>query len=212
MGQGTNLLKRLSNIFTKDPNSNLGQLMGAIGSQLDLVDPAQTNLAGSFALSTATGSDLDRHGDDWGVLRRNSESDTDYRKRIQAVVPIYTNGPTVGAISAIVQNFTGSPPIIIEYGPMSFTMGVSPMGNFVFNNGADKFTFQVQVQNPNGVLYITDDLENAVNSMKPARSLATFVHDVRVDGGNIGDPVTDTVDGTTFTDTNYLYTIDGGAW
>lgn len=175
MGQGTNLLNRLSNIFSKDPNSNLGQLMSAIGSQLDAIDPAQIGLAVQFAISTATGSALDAHGKDWGVPRRYNESDAAYQARIQAVLPIYTNGPTLAAISTIVQNFTGVAPIIIEYGPQSFTMGVTPMGNFVFSTQSP-FTFQVQVQNPNNVAYIRADLEAAVNQAKPARSTAIFVH------------------------------------
>lgn len=175
MGQGQNLLKRLSNLFSKDPNSNLGMLMGAIGSQLDVIDPAQTNLAAQFAISTATGAALDKHGADWGVPRRYNESDAAYQARIQAVLPIYTNGPTLSAISTIVQNFTGVAPIITEYGPQGFTMGVSPMGNFVFGGG-DVFSFQVQVQNPNNVAYKRTDLEAAVNQAKPARSSAIFVH------------------------------------
>lgn len=175
MSQMQNTFKRLSNLFTKDPNSNLGQLIGAVGDQLDKLDPSQTNLDQQFAVSTATGSALDSNGLDWGVIRKNGESDDDYRKRIQAVVPIYTNGPTVAAIKQIVNNFTGADPIILEYGPDSFTMGVSPMGSFVFGS-ADQFTFQVQVQNPNGVPYIHADMEAAVNFAKPARSTATFIH------------------------------------
>lgn len=172
-----NLLNRLSNIFTRDTSSNLGQLMGAIGQQLDSIDPAQTGLALQFAISTATGSALDQQGADWGVPRRYNELDDAYRVRIQAVLPIYVNGPTVSAISSIVQNFTGVAPIILEYGPQGFTMGVSPMGNFVFTSvNQDPFTFQVQVQNPNNVAYKKADLESAVNSLKPARSTALFVH------------------------------------
>lgn len=175
--QAQKIINRLSNIFTKDPSSNLGQLAETIGNQLDQVDPDQTNLANQFAVSTATGSYLDLNGKDFGVSRRFNESDDDYRKRILAVVPIYTNGPTVPAISQIVQNFTGEAPIIIEYGPDSFTMGVSPMGQFIFDSSDnDQFTFQVQVQNPNNVPYIRKDLEQAVNDAKPARSAATFVH------------------------------------
>lgn len=183
MGQANNLLNRLSNIFTKAPNSLLGQLLGAVGNQLDANDPAQasfgdpnnpTTLAASFAVSTATGAALDAQGKDWNTPRREGEPDTSYRARILAMLPVYTTGPTVGAISTIVQNFTGAAPILIEYGPMSFTMGVTPMGAFVFSNGQNNFTFQVQVQG--GGVYKKSDLEAAVNQAKPARSTATFIH------------------------------------
>jgi hypothetical protein len=175
MSQLQTLLDRLSNIFTRDSISNLSQLLGTVGNQLDQVDPAQTNLEQQFAVSTATESALDSHGMDWGIPRKPYEADSDYRKRIQALVPIYTNGPTVAAMNQIIHNFTGVDPIILEYGPDSFTMGVSPMGSFVFGS-YDPFTFQVQVQNPNNVLYKRADLEAAVNQAKPARSTALFVH------------------------------------
>lgn len=118
---------------------------------------------------------MDSNGADWGVTRRNGESDDDYRNRILAIVPIYINGPTVASISQIVQNFTGAPPIILEYGPDSFTMGVSPMGNFILG-AYDPFSFQIQVQNPNGVYYVEADMESSVNFAKPARSTVTFIH------------------------------------
>jgi hypothetical protein len=182
MGQIQNLLNRLSNVFAKDTDTNLGQLMGAIGSQLDAVDPSvddptqnKVALAKQFSMSTATGSALDMHGADWGVPRRFGEDDKTYRARIQAVLPICTNGPTVQAISDIVQNFTGTAPIILEYGPQSFYMGVTPMGEFVFNNESP-FSFQVQVQNPDGHSYKKSDLEDTVNQAKPARATALFVH------------------------------------
>lgn len=181
--QANNLLNRLSNIFTKDPNSLLGQLLGAVGNQLDAVDPAQksfgdpnnpTTLAASFAVSSATGSALDSHGLEWSVPRRDGEADSSYRARIMAMLPVYTTGPTVAAIENLVANFTGATPIILEYGPMGFTMGIAPMGTFVFSNNQSTFTFQVQVQGTQA--YKKSDLEAAVNLAKPARSTATFIH------------------------------------
>ncbi|KEO82095.1 hypothetical protein [Tumebacillus flagellatus] len=170
-----NLLRRLSNLFTKDENSLLGQLLGAIGGELDRVDPAKTELDRQFTMSSASGSWLDLHGKDWGVTRRDRESDEDYRKRIQAMLPIYSNGPTVGAISDIVKNFTGHPPILLEFGPMSFIMGATPIGNFVFNKEST-FAFEVQVQNPGGKEYRKEDLEMVLQLVKPARSKVTIIH------------------------------------
>jgi Uncharacterised protein conserved in bacteria (DUF2313) len=171
-----NLLRRLSNVFSKDENSTLAQLLGAVGEQLDVVDPAQSGLAENFSISKAKGEALDRHGHEWGVPRRIGEADEDYKKRIRAVVPIYTTGPTVSAISKIVENFTGHPPEIVEFGPHSFTMGVTPMGDFVFSDRSP-FEFLVQVRNPLGTRYKRADLEEAVNLAKPARATAIFIHD-----------------------------------
>ena len=171
-----NMLQRLSNVFTKDANSTLAHVLGAIGAQLDAVDPAQTGLAGDFTISNAKGEELDRHGVEWGIPRRSGEGDEAYSKRIRAVVPMYTTGPTVSAISKIVETFTEYPPIIVEYGPQSFTMGVTPMGNFVFSDRSP-FEFLVQVRNPENKPYKRADLEEAVNQAKPARSTAIFIHE-----------------------------------
>lgn len=175
--QAQNIITRLSNIFTQDPNSKLGQVIGAIGERLDDVDPDQIGLVSQFSVTNATGKALDNNGKDFGVIRRPNETDASYRTRILSVIPIYIQGPTVNAIQQVVKNFTGFAPDIIEYGPDSFMMGVSPMGSFIFDSANDDpFTFQVQVQNPNNVSYVRKDLENAVNAAKPARSTATFVH------------------------------------
>jgi hypothetical protein len=170
-----NLLRRLSNVFTKDPNSALGQLLGAVGRELDAVDPSQTHLDQQFTMATATGDWLDLHGKDFGISRRENETDANYRKRMQALQPIYTNGPTVQAIHDIVQNFTGVPPVILEFGPQSFIMGATPIGSFVFNNESP-FKFEIQVQNPNGVPYRQADLEAVVDLVKPARSTVFIKH------------------------------------
>lgn len=162
-----NLLRRLSNVFSKDENSTLAQLLGAVGEQLDAVDPAQNGLAENFSISKAKGEALDRHGHEWGIPRRIGEADEDYSKRIRAVVPIYTTGPTVSAISKIVENFTGTPPEIVEYGAQSFTSGVT----------LSPFEFLVQVRNPLGTRYKRADLEEAVNQAKPARATAIFIHE-----------------------------------
>lgn len=180
------ILNHLSNVFTKDTTSNLGKLLGAVGNQLDQLDPTiedlnptdpnqlpRVTLAHQFAVSTSVGVSLDKHGVDWGVPRRFNEKDDAYRARILAMLPSSRTGPTVAAISSIVKNFSGSDPILIEYGPDSFYMGVTPMGSFVFNDESP-FTFQVQVQGDK--TYSKSDLEDAVNRAKPVRSTALFVH------------------------------------
>lgn len=180
------ILNHLSNVFTKDLTSNLGKLLAAVGNQLDQLDPTIENthpsdpnqlprvtLAHQFAVSTSVGESLDKHGVDWGVPRRFNEKDDAYRARILAMLPSSRTGPTVAAISSIVKNFSGSDPILIEYGPDSFYMGVTPMGSFVFNDESP-FTFQVQVQGDK--TYSKSDLEDAVNRAKPVRSTALFVH------------------------------------
>jgi hypothetical protein len=173
--QGQSLLQRLSNIFTKDQTSVLGQMLQSVGVQLDAVDPAQTGLADQFAISTASGKYLDLHGSDWGVTRQYTESDDAYRNRIKAALPYNVNGPTIGAIKGIVQTFTGYEPVIIEYGPQCFTMGVTELTEFTFTDHSP-FDFEVQVVNPHYAPYDKKGLEAAINNAKPARSSATVTH------------------------------------
>lgn len=170
-----NLLNRLTNIFTKSSASVLYQILGGVGSALDNVDPGQMNLADQFSVTSATGSALDKHGADWGVPRRYNETDDAYRKRILGQLPQYASGPTVANIKSVVRQFTGVDPDIFEYGPDGFTMGYSAMGDFGFSATNETFSFQVTVNNPNNVSYNQQDLQDAVNSAKPARSTAEFV-------------------------------------
>lgn len=175
--QGQYMLDNLSNVFSRDPNGTLAKIMYAMGGELDKIDPVQIGLAQERAISTASGDYLDGIAKDWGVTRRYQESDASFRARILTLAPVFMNGPTTTAIGAVVAAFVGGvQPIIIEYGPDSFIMGISKMGQFVFMSSPDPFTFQVQVQNPQSVAYSRADMEEAVNTVKPARSSATFVH------------------------------------
>jgi hypothetical protein len=173
--QRDNLLKRLTNVFTQSPTSVLYQLLTGVGVALDSVDPAQIGLAEQFAVSTSSGTYLDKHGADWGVYRRVGESDDSYRQRILAQLPRYASGPTVESMKAIVRAFTGVDPDIFEYGPDSFTMGVSTMGTFGFSSSDAAFNFLVTVYNPNDVKFDPNDLVSAINAAKPARSNAEFL-------------------------------------
>jgi hypothetical protein len=173
--QRDNLLKRVTNVIAKSANSVWYQILGGVGVALDQVDPAQIQLADQFSVTTATGSALDKHGADWGVPRRYNESDESYRQRILAQLPRYASGPTVANIKAVVRAFTGVDPDIFEFGPDGFTMGYSTMGEFGFSAQNETFSFQVTVYNPNNVTYNQQDLIDAVNQAKPARSQAEFV-------------------------------------
>lgn len=172
--QRDNLFKRVTNVIANFATSVWYQILGGVGAALDTVDPAQIGLADQFSVTTATGAALDKHGADWGVPRRYNESDASYRARILATLPTYVTGPTVANMKAVVRAFTGVDPDIFEYGPQSFTMGVSIMGDFGFSAQADAFTFLVTINNPNGVSYVQQDLIDAVNTAKPARSTAVF--------------------------------------
>ncbi|MHB1651677.1 MAG: hypothetical protein ACYCVD_04260 [Desulfitobacteriaceae bacterium] len=150
--------------------------LGAVGVALDQYAPSQITLKNEFSATKATGAALDTQGADWGVARRSGESDASYRSRILSILPLYVNGPTVDGISAVVKPFTGTAPVIFEYGPAAFIMGESTIGDAGFSTAADLFTFEIQVQNPLALAYNHIDMENAVRNTKMARSTAIIYH------------------------------------
>ncbi len=171
-----NILKRLTNIFNLSSTSVWYQILNGIGEALDQNDPSQIGLAQQFSVTSATGTALDANGADWGIERKYGESDTSYRSRILAELPMYASGPTVNNMKSIVRGFTNNiDPTIFEFGPNGFTMGSSAMGTFGFSVSGEVFNFQVSVNNPNYIEFSKKDLINAINKAKPARSGAEFV-------------------------------------
>ena len=151
-------------------------ILGAIGYALDQYDPVQIGLAAQFSVTASGGAALDQNGADWGIPRRNSEVDATYQQRILSMLPLYVNGPTVPGIEAVVQPFTGTAPVIFEYGPSSFTMGESAIGDAGFSTSTDVFSFEIHIQNPSNLSYNHMDMENAVSKAKLARSTAIIYH------------------------------------
>lgn len=151
-------------------------ILGAIGNAIDQYDPNQIKLVSEFSVTTATGDALIRNSQDWGVNKRNGESETSFRNRILSVLPLYANGPRPDGIKAVATPFTGTAPIIFEYGPEGFIMGESTIGDGGFSISSDVFTFELHVQNPNNVSYNHLDLESAVRKAKLARSTAIVFH------------------------------------
>ena len=56
-------------------------------------------------ISTATGNNLDKLGEELGFPRLAGESDTDYRNRLIAVYNIIQKGSTIEAISEFIESF-----------------------------------------------------------------------------------------------------------
>jgi hypothetical protein len=151
-------------------------ILGAIGNAIDQYDPNQINLKSEFSVTTSTGDALIRNAQDWGVNKRNNESDSPFKSRILSILPLYANGPKVDGIKAVATPFTGMQPVIFEYGPEAFVIGESTLGDAGFCSSGDVFTFELHVQNPNSVSYNHLDLENAVQKAKLARSTAIIFH------------------------------------
>lgn len=151
-------------------------LLGAVGFALDNLDPVQNNLSTAFCITTAVGTDLDLHGNDWGIVRRYQESDDSFRQRLLSLLPIYTKGPTLSGIKTVLSAFTGAEPDIFEYGPSLFIMGESAIAEAGFGTAADIFTFEVSINNPNGVSYNHRDMETTLKNSKLSRSTCILHH------------------------------------
>lgn len=147
-------------------------LVGAIGKAIDIFDPIQINLVSEFSVTASSGSALILNGQDWGVEKRNGEIDTAYKNRVLSMLPLYANGPTIPGMKTAIKPFTGYNPTIFEYGPSSFIMGESTIGDVGFSSIDDAFAFEVQVNNPDNLVYSYSDLKNAVDKAKLARSTA----------------------------------------
>jgi len=168
-------------------------LMGAIGSALDKYDPEIIGLQAEFSVTKATAYSLNKQGADWGRFRKANESDTAFRQRVLSLLPLYVNGPSNPGIRAVINPFTGADPIIFEYGPGAFTMDESAIGEAGFSAGiSDTFTFELFVQNPDGLSYDHQDMENAIEGIKMARSSAIIYHN-GVDTSPLGEQPNETV-------------------
>lgn len=151
-------------------------ILGAIGYVLDQYDPYAIGLPSEFSVTTATNSALESNGSDWGVPRRNGESDTAYRARILSMLPIYANGASDWGITATVAPFTGIAPIFLDFGTDGWSPGDSACMDSAMSDFAGLFIIEIQVQNPNNVSYSHYDMESAVKRAKPARSMAIIYH------------------------------------
>lgn len=151
-------------------------ILGAVGTALDSLDPFQMGLPSEFAVTTATGEALDKHGADWGVPRRAGETDNDYRIRILAMLFIYANSASVAGITAAVALFTGANPIFIDCSSDGWICSVSSCLDSAMSDLAGVFTVYIYVQNPDSVSYSHYDMQFAVRRGLPARSRAILIH------------------------------------
>lgn len=104
------VLKRLHSIFTKNSQSEVGYLSGAIDDSLEKVKDTVTDMELMSVITTATGEWLDWWGDRFHVLRESGESDTEYSERIKESV---TNQKgTIPALISAVKRALGEDTIV----------------------------------------------------------------------------------------------------
>lgn len=173
--QGQQLRTLFTDPYNTGPNTYLGLMLDGTGSVLDTLDPAQSGLVNQWSASTATGAALDANGAEWVLPRNAGESDASYRSRILAVLPAFSAGPTVGALSGAVASIVGTPPTISQRGDNDavFPLTFSPTITFGPENTLDVFTIDLTVNNPNNVTYSQSAVIAAVRMIK--RAIATVL-------------------------------------
>jgi len=151
-------------------------ILGAIGVVFDLLDPIANNLAHEFTITAASGSALDTVGADWEAPRKLGENDTTYKARLLSLLPFFILGATAAGVKGVVKPFTGSNPLIDEWGQDAFSIGYSAIGDGYPLDAFGLFTFVLTVVNPGAVSYNHLDLETAVCRAKASRSTAIILH------------------------------------
>lgn len=100
------LFSRLSSIFTKNSNSEVAKLSGAVDNSLTDVTNVMADMDNQSVITSATGEWLDAWGERFGVYRGTGEVDTDYRTRILGSVT--DNKGTIPALIDAVHRALGS--------------------------------------------------------------------------------------------------------
>lgn len=104
------ILKRLTTIFTKNQQSEVGYLTDSIDNSISNVVDTMTDMEIQSVISSSTGEWLDLWGGRFGVTRDTGEQDIPYRVRILAEV---TNQKgTIPALIAAVKRALGNDTIV----------------------------------------------------------------------------------------------------
>ncbi|MFI9379626.1 hypothetical protein [Kutzneria sp. NPDC052558] len=98
----------------KDPSSLLGQLLDVVGAELTRADDSVKRVLKSHWVAYASGPALDGLASIFGVSRRSLpdgaiEPDETFRRRLAAIVPLFTGGGTVRAVLGAVRSALGLP-------------------------------------------------------------------------------------------------------
>ncbi len=104
------LLDKLTSVFTKNSNSEVGYLSGAIDDSTSKVVTQMADMDNQSAIPTATGEWLDSWGTRFNVPRNTGESDDNYRTRILSSVTNQTS--TIPALIAAVKRALGDDTIV----------------------------------------------------------------------------------------------------
>ena len=86
-----------------EPGSSIADLIAALGKRLDESEKDMVSIMRAHWVDTSNGSDLDRLGALYSIIRKNGELNTDYRSRLKTAIISYKGGGTVGAIQMLIR-------------------------------------------------------------------------------------------------------------
>lgn len=116
-------------IYYKEADGNLYKLIFGITEELDTFMNQVETVRNSRYVDFATGIDLDKLAVLLNMVRFNTETDDQFRRRIKSKVPSFIGGGAISAIKQVVSTFLGVEPIVIEHykpgeGHITFDNGV----------------------------------------------------------------------------------------
>jgi uncharacterized phage protein gp47/JayE len=145
-------LNRETPIHT-DPETDLANLLEAIGGDLDRIDDARETILQLRHVDTAIGTDLEKLGALVGVTRRDGETDPQLRQRIK--------------VRGYAESHSGTTNQMMKLSALAFETDVESLG-FPIDLATTPATFQVSVNQQIvddaalGVATVENELENAV--------------------------------------------------
>jgi len=120
------IIGRLSSAFTREPGSNIEQLVRTVETELQAVENALGDIQAAHQYESATGAALDEWAAIYGVTRAAGETDASVRARIKVAAQVRTACGTLADIRSLVARITGYDDAdiqVIEFESMSPTGG-----------------------------------------------------------------------------------------
>ena len=106
MTKTDDILANIPEFMDKETSSNNYKFVNSFESEFDYVISQVENLKKAIRLSTAVGTELDDIGEIFLLSRKGSESDNNFRARIQAYWPGFSGGGTQNSLKQAIVRMT----------------------------------------------------------------------------------------------------------
>lgn len=165
------ILDNLPDLYNKEEEGNLYNILNPIADKLDGFISDMEKVRNAKFIDFATTDDLDRISKLVNLIRFNNETDESFRGRIKSRVQTFIGGGAISALKQVVNNYLGVEPVIIEHylpdeGHPFFDNGVLN-GFIVENSGSLNITIK------SGTAYISGTRITSVDTNETLSSNST---------------------------------------